>query len=218
MPETTASSRSTATMRSDEAIKQEYAGQAAHYDRRWAKYIRRTTDNTVRRLSVRAGGWLLDVACGTGALLSAVADTHEHLFGVDLSFPMLSVAREKLAPWVKLLVGRAEALPLDEKRFDVVVTANSFHYFADPRAALREIGRVLRPGGELVLTDWCDDYLACRLCDRLLRLWGSPYHRIYGSSECRGLLETAGYEVLSLERYKISWLWGLMTAVARWTG
>jgi hypothetical protein len=75
--------------------------------------------------------------------------------------------------------------------------------------------RVLRPGGALVVTDWCDDYLACCIYDRLLRLFSAAHHRIYGAAECGEVFAGAGFEAVSVERYKIDWLWGLMTATAR---
>ena len=75
--------------------------------------------------------------------------------------------------------------------------------------------RVLRPTGALVLTDWCDDYFACRICNLYLRLTNRAFYKTYRQAECLELLKVAGYEVQSFERYKISWLWGLMTAVAR---
>src|SRR5205807_397586 len=96
--------------------------------------------------------------------------------------------------------------------FAVVASVSAFHYFARPADALAEVRRVLRPGGELVLTDWCHDFLTCRACDWLLRRRIGAHRRAYGARECRRLLEGAGLEVIRLERYKISWLWGLMTA------
>jgi hypothetical protein len=66
-----------------------------------------------------------------------------------------------------------------------------------------------------VVTDWCDDYLFCKFCDLYLR-WFDPAHsRMYGTQECWSVLEEAGFRVDRLERYRISWLWGLMTVKAR---
>jgi ubiquinone/menaquinone biosynthesis C-methylase UbiE len=81
-------------------------------------------------------------------------------------------------------------------------------------AALREMGRVLKRGGKLVITDWCDDYLACRLCNIYLRITNRAYYRTYRQEECLHVLDAAGYGNVEIERYKISWLWGLMSAVA----
>jgi hypothetical protein len=79
---------------------------------------------------------------------------------------------------------------------------------------LREIARVLRAGGRVFVTDWCDDYIACWICDRALRLLDPAHRRAYGQKECRNFLVRAGFQIEALERYKIDWLWGLMTARA----
>ena len=67
---------------------------------------------------------------------------------------------------------------------------------------------MLRSGGQLVITDWCDDYVACRLCSAYLR------QHVFSRTECVALLEQSGFRVVRIDRYKISWLWGLMTAIA----
>jgi len=131
---------------------------------------------------------------------------------------MVAQARGRLRTSARLLVGDAEGLPFPPGSFDVVVSASSFHYWPAPMRGLKELRRILRPGGHLIITDWCDDYLGCRICDRVLRLVNRSHARIYGLAECGALLSGAGYQVTSLERYRISWLWGLMTATARAPG
>lgn len=117
-------------------------------------------------------------------------------------------------PIVELREGWADQLPYADGSFDVVVSCNVFHYIPEPMAALSEMTRMLRVGGELVITDWCDDYLACRICDCYLR-WFSPAHvKVYRERDCLRLLKAAGHSDARVERYKISWLWGLMTAKA----
>lgn len=107
-----------------------------------------------------------------------------------------------------------ETLPFGDATFDVVVSTNVFHSIRHPVAALREMLRVSKPAGRVVITDWCDDYLACRACDRFLRAFSRAHFRTYGSKECRELLVAAGFASLDVERYRINWLWGLMTATA----
>lgn len=195
----------------------EYAKAAKHYDEKWAFYVEATTRETLRRLPLNAASRVLDVGCGTGELLRRVrANVPDAvLAGLDPVPEMLDVAREKLSGRDDLRVGYADRLPWNAGTFDVVVSCNMFHYISEPLTALREMARVLRPTGALVLTDWCDDYIACRICNLYLRLTNRAFYKTYRQAECLELLKVAGYEVQSFERYKISWLWGLMTAVAR---
>jgi ubiquinone/menaquinone biosynthesis C-methylase UbiE len=195
----------------------EYAKAAKHYDEKWAFYVEATTRETLRRLPLNAASRVLDVGCGTGELLRRIrANVPDAvLAGLDPVPEMLDVAREKLSGHDDLRVGYADRLPWNAGTFDVVVSCNMFHYISEPLRALCEIARVLRPTGALVLTDWCDDYFACRICNLYLRLTNRAFYKTYRQAECLELLKVAGYEVQSFERYKISWLWGLMTAVAR---
>jgi ubiquinone/menaquinone biosynthesis C-methylase UbiE len=114
--------------------------------------------------------------------------------------------------WVQ---AEAARLPLPDGWFDWVVCANSFHYFRRPVAALEEMRRVLRPDGRLVLVDWCDDYLTCKLCSWWLRLTDPAFFNTYTTGGCQRLLQQAGFEVVQAERFRISWLWGLMRFVCR---
>ena len=113
----------------------------------------------------------------------------------------------KRVGWVQAEAGK---LPLADSSFDGVVCANSFHYFRRPEAALAEVRRVLRPGGSLVLVDWCDDYVTCKLCSWWLRWTDTAFFRTYALGECRALLEQAGFSVVRHHRFRVGWLWGLM--------
>ena len=192
----------------------EYSRLAAQYDSRWSFYVAETTRETVARLNLRSTERLLDVGCGTGALLTHATEIGAERFGVDAVAAMLSVARKKLPSRANLCAGWAECLPFADGCFDVIVSCNMFHYISAPTAALTEMRRVLRPSGRIVITDWCDDFWACRMCGLYLRLFGRAHFRAYRRREFVRLLEQAGYVVASAETYKINWLWGLMTVVA----
>ena len=196
-------------------VVKEYSGAAKDYDNKWSFYIEATTRETLKRLPIRANARVLDVGCGTGELLSKIAIAHPDavLAGVDPVAAMLDVARGKLDRRAELHVGYANALLWPNESFDVLVSCNMFHYVTHPADALREMTRVLRPGGTLVITDWCDDYLPCRICNVYLRMTNRAYFKTYRQGECRKLLQGAGFASPNIERYKINWLWGLMTAV-----
>lgn len=193
----------------------EYAREAEKYDEKWAFYVEATTRETLKRMPMTPKARILDVGCGTGELLRRLGAKYPEaaLAGLDPVAEMLGVATTKLSGKEDLRIGYADNLPWTSGSFDLVVSCNMFHYISHPVEALQEMARVTRPGGHIVLTDWCDDYLACRVCNLYLRLTNRAFYKTYRQQECLDLLHQAGFKDVALERYKISWLWGLMTAV-----
>jgi ubiquinone/menaquinone biosynthesis C-methylase UbiE len=102
------------------------------------------------------GQRVLDVACGTGVLARAAArraGSAKWVVGLDINEGMLAVARRK-APEITWKAGRAEALPFDDNYFDAVVSQFGLMFFEERTTALREMMRVLRPGGRLAVAVW----------------------------------------------------------------
>jgi ubiquinone/menaquinone biosynthesis C-methylase UbiE len=99
---------------------------------------------------------VVDVACGTGVLTIPAAEAVSPggtAVGLDLNSEMLSVARRK-APEIDWREAPAEALPFESAHFDAVMSQFGLMFFRDRNAAIREMWRVLRPGGRLAIVVW----------------------------------------------------------------
>lgn len=104
---------------------------------------------------LQPGERVLDVACGTGVVTRLAADRvgpAGAVAGLDPNPAMLSVARESTPPELEVdwRRGPAESLPFDDGSFDVVLCGMGLQFFSDREGGLREIRRVLVPGGRLV--------------------------------------------------------------------
>lgn len=129
---------------------------------------------------------ILDVGCGTGAnllMLSQYGDAE----GVDVSEDALAFCRERGLDKVRL--GAAEELPYEDGTFDLVTALDVVEHLDDDLAGLREMRRVLRPGGRVLL-----------FVPTFMFLWGlqddvSNHRRRYRLPELQRVLEQAGFEI-----------------------
>lgn len=125
------------------------------YDLEWVQraVYRPEQDAVLAALRAVRARRVLDVGCGTGQLAHRLRVTSAgvQVVGCDFSLGMLRTARDRDhgIAWIQ---GDAMRLPFAGDAFDAVVSTQAFHWFPDQRTALREIARVLRPGGTLVLT------------------------------------------------------------------
>ena len=105
---------------------------------------------------IQPGQRVLDVACGTGILAREVAlrtGSTGAVIGIDPNPGMVAVAKQ-LAPSIEWREGVAESLPFPDQSFDAVVSQFGLMFFTDQRQALREMLRVLAPGGRLAVAVW----------------------------------------------------------------
>jgi ubiquinone/menaquinone biosynthesis C-methylase UbiE len=132
---------------------------------------------------------ILDVGCGTGRLLRKAAARWPaaRFVGVDPAEGMIENAR-RLSGFATFHVGKAEALPIPDSSVDLAFSTVSFHHWADQGKGLREMARVLRPGGRFYLAD-----------GRIPPMLGGiiPHSRVHTPGELLALFKSAGLKVMA---------------------
>ncbi len=117
-------------------------------DRRWRGALVATVD-------ARPGELVLDVATGTGLVARSLRERYGcAVVGLDQSADMLAAARDRGGVFVGIVRARAERLPFSDASFDHVTFTYLLRYVDDPPATLRELARVLRPGGRLATLEF----------------------------------------------------------------
>jgi SAM-dependent methyltransferase len=112
----------------------------------------------IERARPERGEHVLDAACGTGIVARLVAPLvgpSGRTVGVDYDPIMIEMARS-LAPEIEWRQGDLQNLPFPDASYDLVICQQGLQYLPDPGAGLRQIHRVLRPGGRMVLATWSD--------------------------------------------------------------
>ena len=122
---------------------------AREYERGRPDYPAAAVDWIAVELGFRPGRTVLDLAAGTGKLTRALVATGVRVVAVEPSAEMRAVLQTSL-PQVEALDGTAESIPLADESVDAIAVAQAFHWFRFPDA-VRELGRVLRPGGGLAV-------------------------------------------------------------------
>jgi len=115
--------------------------------------MRPSYELAIKRAGLRPGQSVLDAGCGSGAFLRAAADHGAVVSGIDASEALLAIAREQV-PDADLSLGDLQRLPYADDSFDAVTGFCSFFFADDMVEALREAGRVAKPGAPIVIQVW----------------------------------------------------------------
>lgn len=174
-------------------------------DRRLSSWFQYTQHLAIERLEPDLDSVVLDVGCGTGYAVRALARlvSHGRVCGIDISPAMISEARSRISPELRDRVqfdeASAASMPYPDGTFSHVLCTNSFHHYPDPVAALREMKRVLKSAGELVILENAPDLsLYTWTWDRLLRVIEKGHVRYYPSRELGQMIVRAGFEAVRL--------------------
>jgi ubiquinone/menaquinone biosynthesis C-methylase UbiE/predicted ester cyclase len=192
-----------------ERIRRIFDKQAPKYDRSMSRFERWLFAGNREWVCERAQGDVLDLAAGTARNLPFYRDGVS-VTGVELSPEMAELGRRRAAELGRKLdmrVGDAEALPFPDASFDTVVCTYGLCTIPDDAAAVREAGRVLRPGGRILLAEHVRS--PNRLVRTIQRVLEPFAHRIGGDHLLREPLDhlaAEGFEVDEVRRQKAGWV------------
>lgn len=194
---------------------QSYDSVAERYDAAWGPRFAAVAERLWKRVAPRTGMRFLDIGTGTGIVPRALGDVARppsRVVGCDRSAAMLAVARRRLPP-LSPVAADATRLPFAASAFDVVTASFVLSHLADADACLRDVRRVLVPGGVVVFTSWPpnDDPYTMAWNDLLRRVVSdadicaavqrvAPSEARFDNAEnCRETLRDAGFEDIRVE-------------------
>lgn len=175
--------------------------------------VKKRIASAIQSLQLGAGDKVLEVGIGTGTSLGAYP-AHASVTGIDLNEEMLAVARRKIADrgWTnyELTPGNAERLDFPDASFDCVTAFHVVSVVSDPVRMMREIARVVKPGGKVLIINHfrSRNVWIANVIDR-----ADPVTRHLGwrtDLECDAILRELPFEMV--KRYKTS-PWSLFTVV-----
>lgn len=187
-------------------------GAAASYERAMAVFMAPWSLDLVEHAQLRPSMDVLDVACGTGFAArraQEVVGSTGRVVGVDINPQMVAMAQHVTG--LEVREASADDTGLPTAAFDVVMCQQSLQFFPDPTAALREMKRVLRPGGRVVVSVWetfdSNPYFRSQLQflgphlsdDDAAAYRASDITTLGGVRGLRGLLEDAGFRDVAAE-------------------
>lgn len=151
---------------------------------------------------------VLEIGCGRGVGMEILLSLGAvHVTGFDLDPKMVTLAQERVAKYsdrARVFVGDAETIDAPDASFDAVVDYGVIHYIPHWPQALKEVARVLKPGGMFYFEEWLKDFVSSRLVQALFI---HPQVILLDSREFHAGLEAAG---LRVRKWRQWGEWGIM--------
>ncbi len=161
------------------------------------------------RAHLNAGDAVLEIGCGTGTTALKLADTGADITATDISEKMIAIAEGKRAAagvsTVRFRQATLDNHGLGERAFDVALSFNLLHLVGDVPAALREIGKLLKPGGLFISKTACltDSMGYLKLILPVMRLFGKAPDTVhfFRTEDLDRMIEAAGFELIETGYY-----------------
>ena len=145
---------------------------------------------------------VLECACGTGAISIFISPACEKLFATDYSVGMLKQAKKKLKHCDNVDFKKVDIMNIKAKddSFDVVIAGNVIHLLPDPQSAMKELVRVCKDGGRLIIPTYINgDEGTNKLAVKFLEKLGANFKRQFDAESYEKFFEDMGYENVTYE-------------------
>jgi ubiquinone/menaquinone biosynthesis C-methylase UbiE len=164
---------------------------------------------------------VLDVGCGTGRWAELVVNRlpHAEVWGLDLSEKMLEHAAVRAGQYpgrMHFTHGNSQELPYEDASFDLVTCSHSFHHYPDQLQVVKEMRRVLKPSGRVMLVDGCrDTFWGWFIFDGIVT-WAEGHVHHCSKGLMQTLFREAGFEHATqiMHRYPVPYLLTMGTVPA----
>ncbi len=142
---------------------------------------------------------LLEIAAGTGITALKLSSRISKITAIDISPEMIRIAEknrvEKLIKNVDFKIGDACKLEFHDKTFDTIIAANVMHLLFEPETALKEMRRVLKDGGQIIIPTYCHGVsITSHIKSRLMLLFGFRVRGRWSAASYKAFVEKNGYK------------------------
>jgi ubiquinone/menaquinone biosynthesis C-methylase UbiE len=174
---------------------------AEEYDNSFdGKFVKVMYQPLLDELDKNVEGKLLDVGCGTGNILCKLVNGKRELFGIDLSENMVRECSKRMGSHADIKIADAEHIPYKDNFFDVLICNASFHHYPHPEEVLKEMKRVLKNGGRLLIGEGYAIQPFRAILNLSFRFSNSGDFRSYGKHEFIRMLEYNGFSIAEVKK------------------
>lgn len=174
---------------------------AKEYDNSFdGKFVKVMYQSLLEELEKDEKGKLLDVGCGTGNVLCKLVNGKRELFGIDLSENMVEESKKRMGKDADIKVADAEHIPYKDNTFDTLVCNASFHHYPHPEEVLREMKRVLKNGGKLLIGEGYTMQPIRALLNFSFLFSDSGDFHSYGKHELTKKLKANGFQITKVKK------------------
>lgn len=174
---------------------------AVKYDSSFdGKFVKVMYQPLLDELEKDAEGKLLDVGCGTGNILCKLVNGKRQLFGIDLSENMVEESKKRMGSDADIKAADAEHIPYKDNFFDTLICNASFHHYPHPEEVLKEMKRVLKSGGKLLIGEGYAIQPFRALLNLSFRFSESGDFKSYGKHEFIKMLEDNEFRIAQVKK------------------